>query len=364
MKTATFAIPLTVVVILSPPVAIANPSAESIPIGRIVEVRGAVQLKRRSWSGYRPTTVGTLLYSGDLLQPSAEAVVRVRCTADNQLRSVSAGVPSSINNYCSLPRPLRPQCPGYDCPRGNTASLNQNIPYILSPRRTLILTDKPLFRWNGVTGATLYTVRLKGAGWEWLTTVNGTEAAYTGDQPLQLGVYYSLVIETDAGRSSLEEDVPGLGFKLLDNPERRQVQSAVSQVETAELNEEAKALSLTDLYLKYGLKADAIDTLETLVQKNSKTPAVYQTLGELYWQLALLSEAEANYLKALELIPAEDIDGQASTAEGLGDVYTATGETDKAKKYLQLALTQYKILGDLQRVQQLENQLRELTNQK
>jgi hypothetical protein len=86
-------------------------------------------------------------------------------------------------------------------------------PYIISPRRTLLLDDKPLIRWNAVPNATRYTVRLREpSGVIWQTEVKQVEVRYSGTPVLQPGVGYALIVEADTGASSTEEGVPGWGF--------------------------------------------------------------------------------------------------------------------------------------------------------
>lgn len=341
---------------------LAAPAPNNVPIGWIVEARGEVLLKRQNWLEYHSAGVGIELYYGDLLQPTNGATIVVRCAANNIRWRLPAGAPSGASNGCPLPPPLQPRCGNTLCPRGGAIVLNPDIPYIISPRRTTLLTDKPILRWNSVLGAKSYTVSVKGEseGDSWKIETNSNEVVYSGKQPLKPGVYYQLIVEADTGRSSQEEGVSGLGFQILNDSESQLIKVAAQKLEAEELNEDAKALSLAYLYIRNDLIADAIATIEPLVNKRSKTPAVYSLLGNLYQQVGLSPLAEPLYLKALALASTRDIELQATTAVALAEIYAANEKTDKAIEYLDLALTKYKVLGDKERIKEVENQREQL----
>lgn len=66
-----------------------------------------------------------------------------------------------------------------------------------SPCETLVLSEKPTFRWNEVPGASSYLVSLMdGSKICWEQKVTGTEIVYSGNAPLEQGVSYSLVIKS------------------------------------------------------------------------------------------------------------------------------------------------------------------------
>jgi hypothetical protein len=335
-----------------------------VQVGRIARVQGEVLLKREEWPDFHPATVGTILCLGDQLRPAKGSQVRVQCADANQtLWTVRDGMTSGAANGC--PKPAEPRnTPFGSTPpsRGETLA-SSRIPYIISPRRTLLLTTSPTLRWHGVSGAKSYTVRVRGEGEDyWKTEVSGTEVVYAGN-PLKPGVYYSVIVETDNQRDSREEDLEGLGFKLLDEQEQSQLQTARNQLTKQELDEQAFALSLADLYIRYDLKAEAIATLEALVNKGTTTAAVYRTLGELYRRVGLPPLAQSAYLRAIELASTSDIEAQAEANASLGEVYAALGEKNKAIQYINQALIKYESLAASERVRELKNQLTELTNQ-
>src|SRR5919199_239477 len=325
-------------------------------VGRIIEAKGQVLLKRKDWSDYRVTRLGAELYPGDLLQPSSGARVLVQCANGKTIWSVPEGVISGATNGCppqAVPISRRPG--DIIPPRSGT---NPLIPYIISPRRTLLLNPLPTLRWNAVPGALSYSVSLIGdEDVIWEEQVSETEVVYPGEPPLEPGVDYLLIVDADTGASSQEEELLSLGFSLLDETDATVVRDSVEQLASLELADEALALATVNLFISYGLKAEAIATLEALVKQGSQTPAVYCTLGELFVELGLNRLAQQHYLKAIELASLEDVEGQAIASEGLGEVYVAIANHKEGIRWLTQARDRYAALGDMQRLKELEKRL-------
>ncbi len=330
-------------------------------VSRIVEASGEVLLKRERWSDYHPTAVGAELYTGDLLRPAPGAIVRIQCVNGKDIVGLPEGEISSVVTYCP------PQAVIVSRPQGKMISprgtINYRIPYIISPRRTSLLNDKPTLRWNAVPDATSYTACVRGPKKAiWQTEVSGTEVVYTGDPPLESGVDYLLIVNADTGASSQEEELPGTRkFRLLDETDARQVRSDIEQLAQKELAGEARVLSLVYLYIGYDLRAEAIEKLELLVGDESQTAAVYRLLGDLYQQVELSFQAEERYLKAVELAKkAGDREGEAVAAAGLGTIYDVLGNPSEAIGWLSQGRDGSANLGDAERVKELEEQLRQL----
>jgi len=253
----------------------------------------------------------------------------------------------------------------YKCPhRGEPIAWNDSaIPYIISPRRTKILNAQPKLRWNPVAGATSYTVSIKGEGVDWKTKVRDTQIVYSGQQPLQPGGYYLLIVRTDTGVSSADEPVipGGLGFSLLEATQAQLIESQAAAIAQEPWTEEAKTLALANLYLNYGLTIEAVEILEDLVNRGVETAAIYNKIGELYWNfLALVPQAKNYYVKAVELADSSDIEEQTAAQNGLGQIEAKFGSSQEAIRLLTLARDGYEVLGNTERVSQLEKQLKVL----
>lgn len=331
---------------------------------RILEATGRVLLKRNGWSSYQPTSVGTPLYADDLLLPDRSVKVIVFCPNSTKWR-VPAGEPSSLNEGCPGPSPIvRPSGVTITTSYGGS---NPLIPYIISPRSTAILTDKPLLHWNGAPSVTVYTVKLSSQqGIIWSQKVKGTQIVYPGKPSLRPGVAYSVVVEAAHGKSSQDEETRELQFNLLPQPQVQQVQEEVARLRQQGLPDEIKALYLADLYRdrQYNLLAEAISTLEALAIKGSQNPIVYRLLGDLYWQIGLKLLAESNYLKAIALATTpENVEERAVAEFSLGNLYLTTRNRSEASRWLQQAYREYKVLGDTKRMKDLERRLERLQPQ-
>ncbi|HBB32719.1 MAG TPA: hypothetical protein DDZ80_22065 [Cyanobacteria bacterium UBA8803] len=329
--------------------------------GQILQINGNVQIQR-SERIIHPQT-GTLIYPEDKLLTANGAQVLVQC-ADLSTHSISPG--KNQTNSCPSATEQTECSPGtYKCPhRGNDIAWREGIPYIISPRRTAILTDKPILHWQPVPGAKLYTVSLKGEGVNWTTQVSDTRIVYPGEPPLQGGVHYTLIVEADTGVSSLDEPVRpgGLNFSVLDQPQAQRLCDQAAQIAQQPWNELAKTLALINLYGANDLHAEAIATLETLVATGTNLAPIYHQLGDRYfYYLGLIPPAKDYYLKAIALADPDDLEDQTQLQDSLGQVQVALGNKDEAVRWLTLALKGYQTLGDAQRARELENQLNQFS---
>lgn len=237
--------------------------------------------------------------------------------------------------------------------------LDQQIPYIMSPRRTLLLSNQPKLRWNAVPGVTRYTVTLqKGDRSVWETTTRNHEVVYPGNPPLEPGAEYLLIVKADNGKSSQDETTPERGFKLLPAAEAQVLQGAVKQLNHQKVSEPTKALLRANFYIGSGLKSEAIETLEALVSRDNAEAGLYRKLGDLYWQADLTVLAENRYQAAHEVATnAQNIEEQAQAELALGKMYIKMGDRSAAIDWLTQARNSYKTLGNTQRVKELEKQL-------
>ncbi|MGV0025731.1 hypothetical protein [Phormidesmis priestleyi] len=331
----------------------ALPVTAANSVGRIVEKQGEVALKRGKRS-IRPVNKGAELYPGDLLKPARRAIIIVRCVKGNTW-ILSAGVESNVNNRCQTTKPSSVSLTTGDT-RGGSDS---NVPYVISPRKTLVLDGKPTIRWNAAPGAMSYTVIVRASGVTWkVAGVKGTQVTY-GGEPLKAKANYSVVVKAEgctSSKCSSEDDdsQAGTGFTLVTEAEAQQIRSNAQQLAKQDLSDEAKALTLADFYAEQELMNNAIQTLETLAKQGSKTVAVYQMLGEFYERVELSLLAKNHYGKALELAKAErDVAAQAAAKVGLARVFWGLGSKEFAIRNLKEAQSAYKSLEDAEQVKEL-----------
>ncbi len=332
--------------------------AGAIPI--IVEATSQIQLFPVGAS--LPQLVGKNreLRGGDLLKAPRGVKARIACD-DGDIRPIPAGVTTAVNTICpQRPKkhPTRPIRPG----RGN-----RYIPYIISPRATFLLTDKPILRWNRATGANRFRVTVRNGNLNWVAVFSREEACqrgicevvYPGNPPLQPGVWYKLVVEADTNRSSEEDTTKGLGFKLIEAKEAGEIQAMQIRLERQEVSEETKALFLANRYAESNLIAEAIEILAAL-PREKKITQVYRLLGDLYRQIGLILEAEEQYIEAVKLGGGrENLAELAAAKEGLGEVNYARSQIEEGISLLEEAQEIYEELGDIQRVEKLNERLEE-----
>jgi hypothetical protein len=249
--------------------------------------------------------------------------------------------------------------PQIACGRGRTVRARSPqealVPYLISPRDTAVLSNRPDLRWNPVPGGDRYTVSLMNGGTTlWTTELSATQMSYPSDaEPLQPGIDYSLLIKATNGHDSSEDTAPQT-FRLLSPAESRAFQQASLPAATATPDE--VALLKANLYAGTGLYSDAIATLAARVEQGSQSPTVHRQLGDLYAQAGLTLLAESIYLPALALT-ANHLEEQARLQTSLADLYEAIGEPDEASRWLNQAKDSYTQLGNQHQVKQLEERL-------
>jgi hypothetical protein len=339
-------------------VVIGFPSAsfsKTVGVSVITEVNGKVSVEKKQWKKSQPALIGLTLNSDDKLDLPANASVEVFCSNGQTWifksgkHTVSSGCPSG-NSVIRLPNSnndtLRPV--------GTTEEALSRLPYLITPRQTYILTNRPRLRWNTVPGVTKYTVKIDGVNWEMKTS--DSEIVYPGEFPLEEGRRYRITVEAGDSSSSLSDRV--VGFNLLDKQTKKLILDAVQSVQRQSSSSEAKELVLAYLYRGYGLYSDAIERLEGLVSQGSQKVLAYQLLGDSYLEIGLPQLAKKPYEQALELSTMDNLSTQARIQEGLGKTYRLLGNEGAAVLWLKKAKAGYELLGDTLQVQELEKTLK------
>ena len=224
--------------------------------------------------------------------------------------------PSQEENECHpelINCPSSRQCEEdlYQCPTRGEIEEILDIPYIITPRRTSLLNDRPSFKWNAVEEATMYTVSLleidEAAGTFrklWSQSTPETAIDYPADAPsLKPEVEYLLMVETDTGVSSQTERIPGgVGFRLLEADRIQAILADLVQIEEQNLDATAEALAIASLFVENGAIAAAVQHLEDAAASRVATAPIYAGLGRLYGNfLALPRPASEFDCRAIEL---------------------------------------------------------------
>lgn len=348
----------------------------------IDSVQGRVELKRKTAaeSGFQVIKRGPVpLSNGDQVQLSSGAVAKIVCPGKKALRAVSrSGERLGVTALCPEWKARIRRGPP---PLGILSGTDSQTPYLISPRRTLVLTPTPTLRWNPVPGVTQYTVQVSSSqGVVWQTQVQNLQLTYPGTPPLQPGIPYRVTIQINTGKSSQGE--LGSEFILLRDSEAKTVQAEVSQIIQSDVSRETKTLKLVDFYnayevanpanysltdqeaKNYRLNADAIATLEDWLQSSPSLPIFYRLLGDLYAQTGVMRPAEQAYFRAIGQIQSlQDLEEWTLAMAGLGELYEATKETSTALIWYDQAKAGFRLLDD-QRAEALSlriNKLRKTT---
>ncbi|NJK68012.1 MAG: hypothetical protein HC789_22500 [Microcoleus sp. CSU_2_2] len=357
---------IAVLIALSSIATTALAASNRISNGQIIYTSGEVQLERQNGQIVRPTA-GTRIYPGDKLRTAQNGQLTIQC-ADLGIKAIASSE-NQLNSCLLAKERSKSDCSAdlIKCPARGDGKITWNsapIPYIISPRRTKLLNNKPILRWNPVAGATSYKLsfRENGAKFNWEMTVSGTEAVYGGEPVLKPGASYKLIVETNTGISS--ENAVGEGdieFSLLDEREMQRVKNEIGAIDKQVPNETAKKLAISNVYLNINSIAEAIEILESLPKIGVETPPIYRTLGDLYLEkLQLVPQAEFYYLKVINAAKPDDIEELTVARYGLGQVHSAMRKNQEAMRYLRMAKDGFKSLGDLPMVEKVEKQLRDL----
>ncbi|MEB3277541.1 MAG: hypothetical protein VKK42_01280 [Lyngbya sp.] len=356
----------------SQPVYAAN---KILPVGRVIETQGEVLIKRRNWSDYHQVFVGTELYADDQIKSQSSAKLTAICYANWETWNAPTDKISQPTEGCLQAKrecvETPDGCVSQDATRSNyQVSINDRIPYIISPRHTLLLNNKSiLLRWNPVAGASRYTVVIKNPSESiWETEVSSNQVVYEGNTSLKPGIRYFVIVHGDNNVSSLDEESPfsqqdalGIGFSILEPSTQQKIITQTEQL-SQQLKGEAKTLALVELYQKNRLNYEAIDQLESWLKNNQKNAAIYYKLGEIYQEIQLPFLAKDSYLKAVELMADEDIAGIAEVQTALGEIYLTLNQKKEAVNWFMLAYNQYKELGEQQRQTEIKELVEKISH--
>lgn len=291
---------------------------------------GSVQLRRENWSQSRPTYDGVQLGGKDLIRPDLRARVLIQCPGDERLTPVPSGVNSSVNSLCNTSR-IRYK-PGPTAAMDSLEAVNPALPYVIVPRVGALLDPTPTIRWNPVSGARSYTVRLESRQRRdqrepdqivWQEETDQSELEYPGDPALEPGQFYRFVVEADTGEISADD--PMFTF----NPDQ-ETQDLIEAVEATDLPAAIQVAEQVRILQERGFTSDAtMVVLKGLDQQESAD--LYRQLGDLYGVSGLSGPAREAYQRAIEGARFyEDLEVWMLAHLGLGELYDRLGEEDLA----------------------------------
>lgn len=387
------ALTLILAIVTFPKIAIAQ-----IAIVEQIVGKGKVRIQRENRNYWTPVKQATKLYSGDQILPDKGMKVYLRCLDYSPRILVKAGVPSGLGSICPVWITRRnrggsrgsSEVPIFLTERRENSTaikgiilggIDDTIPYIISPRNSLVLKSEPIIRWNKVYGAREYTVEvISSEGLIWRTNTKDTQIIYAGE-PLKRSRPYNIVITTDTGKSSIKDTPANIGFEILGD-EINYLQTKLAQIPTNDLSIEVYAMTLSHFYrdyvdsvlptideefLKgvfnfyYNLNSEAIPVLEHLVQQGKKSPLIYRNIGDLYIKIGVFRIAENYYLKTINLSKnPEDLEDKTLAHHNLGWMYEEINDFEKSLNHYKQAKDGYTLLGDFDMTKKIQTDIEEL----
>ncbi|AOY84209.1 tetratricopeptide repeat protein [Moorena producens JHB] len=334
-----------------------NPNAIHI----LLYFKGNVQVKKTQWSKFNPADYGITLNSNDQIKLGSKASVTIYCSNQNPWKVTQPGT-YIVSQGCPTGEPVIRLCPDSnpDCnndtrrPTGTEEKRLQQLPYLISPRHTLVFNDSFTLRWNGVSGTTQYTIKVG----DWKGQTNETQIVYDGE--LEPGYSYYVKVSADNRVFSTEEDEDRFysKFKVLEEEEAKTLQEQVAVIKQQELSQAQEALILAYFYRGHELNTEAIQVLERLVKSGSQTTTVYQLLGDIYQQVGLTLMAKEVYGQGLALTREEEnSDVKAMMQWGLAEVEYTLANRDEAVELLDKAKASYSALGNQIQVKTLAKRI-------
>ncbi len=361
-RTIIMVIAITVCVTIDPMThntvsAQSNGEDEPVPIHIVTGTHADARVRRDGWTGFSGLSLGASLQFGDLVDPGGEPV-QVLCTdlTEHTVAQLDA-VPCSPQGRTVLVQEGQSLAAWQ---RG--AREDVMIPFLITPRTTVVLTPQPLFQWNPVLGADGYRIFARGEGLNWsgeVTDPGVYQLLYPADAPLLVpGVSYSVEIVSIAsgneGRSSTEEDALESSFVVMAPDEAEAIQTTTVDIHASVDDESIATIVGARYYAQNGLFAEALQALlpisgDLLVSdcpsgsSVSESPVVYLMLGDLYLQTQIELYAAIAYTCAFDLAHrAEDLESQALAATALARL--AMDEEERSE-YMVSALGFWEQLG-------------------
>ena len=334
--------------------------SNSKAIHTLINFQGNVQVQKAQWTQFHHAEFGDSLNSNDQIKLGNNASVTIYCSNLNQWTVTQPGT-HQVSQGCPAGEAIIRLSPeDNNGTRRRTVSKEerlQQLPYLISPRHTLVFNDSLTLRWNGVSGATHYKVMV---GWQEPRRINGTQMVYDGE--LKPGEVYSVSVVAYNGVNPVTNvnnwESFDSWFIVVEEEKARALREQVAVIQQQELNEEQEALILAHLYRGNEFNAEAIRVLEALVDSGSQTITIYRVLGDIYQQIGLSLMAKEVYGQGLALTAAEEnSEVKARMQWGLGEVEYTLGNQEKAVEWLEKAKASYSAFGEERQVEALAKRI-------
>lgn len=329
----------------------------------LVEASGLVEVRRLESSRFVPVGLGAELQPGDtlrLVEGNAAVFCGDESLWDTSPRTLAHGKVEGVPCLVGLaPRPM----PDILSLRAAQAGPPGESLHVLSPRTGFVSSERPALRWRPLPEVEEY--RLSLASDDDLerpaVTARGGELAFPELwSPLQAGGASYLLIVEGGSRRSDEGEPPGLGFALLESPQRQRLEEQARHLQSRPIEEPGMTLLLAQLYLGYGLRSQVVELL-LAAPGGERIAALQQLLGETYLAMGLFDEAQAAFRNALAAAEAARLpEQQAAAYFGLGLAACGRWEGEATQEHWAAALRLFEDLELSAQAGQVQERLLEL----
>ena len=180
----------------------------------------------------------------------------------------------------------------------------QDAPFLIGPRKTALIADRPVFAWRAVPGATRYRITVSSAdqGELWSQEVAGLSLPFPKESAaLVAGGEYLWEVEALSDLKSLRRE--SSVFQVLAAAQAAAVRANLDRIrDSAGGFENAAARYLAGSYLSgLGLFQDATEHFGELCKLSPTSPAPHEALGTVYTKVGLMDLAAAEFQQALAL---------------------------------------------------------------
>jgi hypothetical protein len=185
-----------------------------------------------------------------------------------------------------------------------SAPADQDTPFLIAPRKTALIADRPAFSWRAVREATRYRVTLSSAeqGELWSHEVEAPSLPFPPDAAaLAGGGEYLWEVEALSDLKSLRRE--SSVFQVLASEQAAAVRVNLGRIrDSAGGFDNPAAQFLAGSYLSgLGLFLDATEHFGALCKLSPSSPAPHEALGTVYTKVGLMDLAAAEFQQALAL---------------------------------------------------------------
>jgi hypothetical protein len=334
---------LCLVLIIVTPAGAQTGRATHTPVMVALMIEGGIDFARAGWTVSQPLVAGTLLNVNDVIFPNPGATLLVMCP-DGSAREF---LPSELMPNDIVDCRLDPSMYIVGDMGTRHAIIQRGgrqdptIPYLITPRATVVRESHVKLRWNAVQDVEYYMVTVRGGGGIWQSNKLGPEdvvqdglASLEPPITLQEDTPYTVDIcvlfedmregcTTDPGWSSGDVAFYYHPNPALDQAEERLIAGLGENTPEALY---ARAVLLgqplfeTPSGVSIGVYDEAVALLERITEEYpesalAESPELYNLLGEWYRRVALPLSAARAYEQAADLA-APDTEAAARAALG------------------------------------------------